>query len=105
MLIPFKLLTWIVLLKYGQEGTSRRPWISGFIMAMLATFFDVVAQFPGWKETACLLVAYLIVCWLLLHLYYRADGIVASLLLVAVGSLLIFIGVPYGVAKLFDPEL
>jgi len=96
--ITFKLLIWYFALKFGDTGRPSRPWILGSAVAFVFTGFDVYTSQLGLRSGLILSVAYLVSAVVLTNVYYRVQDVALSLLVGAIGTAVLFFGVPYCVA-------
>ncbi len=93
--ITFKLLSWYLALKYGDAGRVSRPWILGAVVALVFAGFDVCSAHRGFQGSLMLASAYLVTAVVLMNIYYRISNIALSLVVAAVGTVVLFFGVPY----------
>ena len=100
--ITFKLLCLYLALKYGDRGKANRPWCLGLAIALIFSFFDVNCGYRNLRSHLILCVAYLAVALVVMHLYYRVQNVVASLLIGSIGVVTLFFGIPYFVAIVLD---
>jgi hypothetical protein len=103
--ITFKLLSWYLALKFGDEGPAKRPWILGIIVGGVFGIFDFESN-RQWtfQQRAELGVFYLIAAIVLMNIYHRVQNIALSLLIGAIGTAILFFGVPISAAVLFDAQ-
>ena len=105
--ITLKLLTWYLALKYGDEGPAKRPWILGVVIGGIFAVFDLEANYQWWsfqqKTEVCAI--YLVAAVAIMKIYWRVQNNALSLLIAAIGTAILFFGVPYFVeAILFHSE-
>ena|ERR1022692_685301 len=93
--ITFKVLSWYLALKYGDTGRPSRPWILGTIVAIVFAGFDLGSGYRGPHNELMLSAAYLVAAIVLMNIYYRIQSVVLSLLVGAIGTAVLFFGVPY----------
>jgi len=102
--VTFKLLSWTLALKYGDDGGHRRPWILGLVLGLVFAACDIFSGPLEWKIDAILLGAYLVSALAIMHVYHRTDGILLAILVCAVGTAVLFFGVPYLAFSLLSEE-
>jgi hypothetical protein len=93
--ITFKLLSLYLGLHYGDAGPQSRPWILGTVIGLVFATFDAASGPQALRIIVGYFVAYLVAALLFTHVYYRLTGILWSLLTAAVGTGVLFFGVPY----------
>ena len=93
--ITFKLLTWYLALRIGDTGRPSRPWILGAAIAVVFAGFDVCSSYHDLRSDVIISIAYLVAAIVIMNIYYRTSSVAMSLLMVAVGTAVLFFGVPY----------
>ena len=87
-----KLLSWALALKLGDTGSTKRPWILGFVVGAVFSFFDVASNHHGGTAALVLIGFYFASALTVLHIYYRTESVVGSVALGAIGTGLLFFG-------------
>ncbi len=100
--ILFKLLTWYLALKVGDTGRPSRPWILGALIACVFALFDCFSVHHDLNSNLTIVGAYLFAGLAIMHSYYRTQGVVLSLLVIAVGTAVLFLGIPYFTAMVSE---
>ena len=96
--VTFKLLSLYLGFRYGDNGPQSRPWILGAVIGLVFAVFDATsAPYPP-QIIVAFLVAYLIAALVVMHIYYRMEGIFSSLLVLGIGTAILFFGVPVLIA-------
>ena len=93
--ITFKLMSWWLLLKYGDTGSPSRPWVLGTLVGVVFATFDIVAEYRGLLHSGIIGGAYVFCGLVLAHIYYRTENLALSLLVGAVGTAVLFLGGPF----------
>jgi hypothetical protein len=100
--ITCKLLAWYFALRYGDSGPDSRPWLLGGIIGVVFGMFDILVESRQlWVQTLVLL-SYLSAGFAIMHVYFRIEGVVLSVLTCAVGTGMLFIGIPIMLIPLFE---
>jgi len=97
----YRIVVLVAAFRLGQGGTSKRPWIVSLVLAIVFTLMAAMTPHSA-KEVFLSFLVYLLVCPPVFLLYWRVNGILSTILIAAVGSLVILFGVPFVVAL---PEL
>jgi len=100
--ITFKLLSLYLAWKYGGTGRPTRPWYFGLAIAVVFSVFDVCSGYRSVRSDVILCVTYLIVALVVMHLYYRIQSVLGSVLVGAIGGATLFLVVPYFVDVVLD---
>ena len=93
--ITVKLLVWYLALHYGDAGNAKRPWLLGLVVGSVFAAFDLYANRVPLPHRDLKAAIYLATAILLFNVYYRLRGIAASLAVVAIGTAVMFLLLPY----------
>jgi hypothetical protein len=93
--VTFKLLSWYLALRYGDTGRPTRPWILGTLVAIVFAGFDLASGYRSPRSQTLLAAAYLVAAVVLMNVYYRIQSVALALLVGAIGTAVLFFGVPY----------
>jgi hypothetical protein len=102
--ITFKLLSWYLALKFGDTGRPSRPWFLGAAVAAVFAGFDILSEHRDLRSDVILSASYLVTALVILHIYYRVESVVWSVLIGAVGGGVLFLGVPYYIGQLLASD-
>jgi type III secretory pathway component EscS len=102
--VTFKLLSWYLALRYGDTGRPSRPWILGAIVGLVFGIFDATSQYRVLQNNVILFVIYLVAALIIMNIYYRIHSIVLSLVVIAVGTFVLFLGIPYFCVTMIDAD-
>jgi hypothetical protein len=102
MTILIKVLVWYLALRLGDSGPASRPWMLGAIVGLAFLGADLLWGVPNPRTAVILAGGYVISGLGVMHVYYRAESIVLSLLVIAVGTALLFAGVPFFLPQILD---